>query len=134
VRQVVALYRPVKVGESGGVVERRSSLYRLLEGGQGRLEFAPVAHLLRDRQAARGSVAPAGTGCIPIAYRPSDPASWTLSSRPGTRTSRTHALSRPGRTSCPLGCHPAFCGVLPDNEKPRLSGAFLLAAGQGFEP
>src|SRR5207244_6039186 len=29
-------------------------------GGQGRLEFAPVAHLLRGRQAARGSVAPLG--------------------------------------------------------------------------
>jgi hypothetical protein len=29
-------------------------------GGHGRLEFAPVAHLLRDRQAARGSVAPLG--------------------------------------------------------------------------
>src|SRR5215207_1863656 len=29
-------------------------------GGQGRLEFAAVAHLLKDRQAARGSVAPAG--------------------------------------------------------------------------
>src|SRR3954453_2246052 len=46
-----------------GVVagERCSSLYRLLaRGGQGRWEFAPVAHLLRDRQAARGSVAPLG--------------------------------------------------------------------------
>src|SRR6266496_1628119 len=40
--------------------ERGSSLYRLLEGGQGRLGFAPVAHLLTDRQAARGSVAPLG--------------------------------------------------------------------------
>src|SRR4051812_29501047 len=29
-------------------------------GGQGRWGFAPVAHLLRDRQAARGSVAPLG--------------------------------------------------------------------------
>ncbi len=29
-------------------------------GGHGRWEFAPVAHLLRDRQAARGSVAPLG--------------------------------------------------------------------------
>src|SRR6266571_4264015 len=29
-------------------------------GGQGRWEFAPVAHLLKDRQAARGSVAPLG--------------------------------------------------------------------------
>jgi hypothetical protein len=29
-------------------------------GGQGRLELAPVAHLLKDRQAATGSVAPAG--------------------------------------------------------------------------
>ena len=43
-----------------GSGERGSSLYRLLEGGQGRLEFAPVAHLLKDRQAARGSVAPLG--------------------------------------------------------------------------
>jgi hypothetical protein len=56
-----------------GVVDRRvragvvvvggelgSSLYRLLVGGQGRLEFAPVAHLLKDRHAARGSVAPLG--------------------------------------------------------------------------
>jgi hypothetical protein len=41
VGQVVALCRLlVKVGERGGVVERRSSLYRLLEGGQGRWEFA----------------------------------------------------------------------------------------------
>src|ERR671910_3601533 len=57
--------RPVRVG---GVVvvggELGSSLYRLLVGGQGRLEFAPVAHLLKDRQAARGSVAPLGAkGC-----------------------------------------------------------------------
>jgi hypothetical protein len=42
------------------VVELGSSLYRLLSGGQGRREFAPVAHLLKDCQAARGSVAPAG--------------------------------------------------------------------------
>jgi hypothetical protein len=41
--------------------EQGSSLYRLLEGGQGRLEFAPVAHLLTDRQAARGSVAAFGS-------------------------------------------------------------------------
>src|SRR6266508_5088044 len=34
-------------------------------GGQGRLEFAPVAHLLEDRQAARGSVAPAGANGSP---------------------------------------------------------------------
>src|SRR5262249_4617786 len=45
-----------------GVVdgELDSSLYRLLEGGQGRLEFPSGAHLLKDRQAARGSVAPLG--------------------------------------------------------------------------
>jgi hypothetical protein len=44
--------------------ELGSSLYRLLVGGQGRLELAPVAHLLKGRQAARGSVAPAGAkGC-----------------------------------------------------------------------
>src|SRR6266480_824200 len=54
------LYRPVKVGGRVGVYEQRSSLYRLLMGGHGRWEFAPVAHLLRDRQAARGSVAPLG--------------------------------------------------------------------------
>jgi hypothetical protein len=54
------VHRPVMAGV--GVVgdELGSSLYRLLEGGQGRLEFAPVAHLLKDRQAARGSVAPLG--------------------------------------------------------------------------
>src|SRR5215472_6404018 len=55
------LHRPVMAG--GGVVvggELGSSLYRLLEGGQGRLGFAPVAHLLKGRQAARGSVAPLG--------------------------------------------------------------------------
>src|SRR5215213_6797689 len=55
------LRRPVRAGAvvvTGG--EQGSSLYRLLEGGQGRLEFAPVAHLLKDRQAARGSVAPLG--------------------------------------------------------------------------
>src|SRR4029453_11413812 len=54
------VHRPVMAGV--GVVgdELGSSLYRLLEGGQGRLEFAPVAHLLMDRQAARGAVAPLG--------------------------------------------------------------------------
>src|SRR6266545_1357363 len=54
------VHRPVMadVGVVGD--ELGSSLYRLLEGGQGRLEFAPVAHLLKDRQAARGSVAPLG--------------------------------------------------------------------------
>src|SRR5262245_27033969 len=36
--------------------ERCSSLYRLLIRGQGRWEFAPVAHLLKDRRAATGSV------------------------------------------------------------------------------
>src|SRR5689334_13741115 len=46
-------------------VELGSSLYRLLVGGQGRLEFAPVVHLLKDRQAARGSVAPLGAKCSP---------------------------------------------------------------------
>ena len=51
---------PVKASALGGRGELGSSLYRLLVGGQGRLEFAPVAHLLKDRQAARGSVAPAG--------------------------------------------------------------------------
>src|ERR671923_2138651 len=57
----VFVHRPVTAG-GGAVVggERCSSLYRLLEGGQGRLGFAPVAQLLRDRQAARGSVAPLG--------------------------------------------------------------------------
>src|ERR687897_1648463 len=55
------LHRPVMVG---GVVEgreQRSSLYRLLVWeDQAGSELAPVAHLLKDRQAARGSVAPAG--------------------------------------------------------------------------
>jgi hypothetical protein len=51
------------VGVVGG--ERGSSLYRLLEGGQGRLEFAPVAQLLKDGQAARGSVAPLGANASP---------------------------------------------------------------------
>ena len=59
---VVFVYRPVRAvlaAVVGG--ERCSSLYRLLiredkaDGG-----FAPVAHLLKDRQAARGSVAPLG--------------------------------------------------------------------------
>src|SRR2546430_13727403 len=54
------VHRPVMAGVGVVGVERGSSLYRLLEGGQGRLEFAPVAHLLKDRQAARGSVAPLG--------------------------------------------------------------------------
>jgi hypothetical protein len=53
-RPVMADAVAVQVGE------QCSSLYRLLVGGQGRLEFAPVAHLLKDRQAARGSVAPLG--------------------------------------------------------------------------
>src|SRR5918995_3437941 len=52
--------RPVRAGVAVVGGELGSSLYRLLEGGQGRLEFAPVAHLLGDRQAARGSVAPLG--------------------------------------------------------------------------
>jgi hypothetical protein len=55
------VHRPVRavlVAVAGG--ELGSSLYRLLGGGQGRLEFAPVAHLLKGRQAARGSVAPLG--------------------------------------------------------------------------
>src|SRR5262245_10189787 len=59
--QVVFVQRPVMAvvaAVAGG--ERCSSLYRLLEGGQGRLGFAPVAHLLKGRQAARGSVAPLG--------------------------------------------------------------------------
>ena len=46
--------------------ESCSSLYRLLVGGQGRWEFAPVAHLLKDRQAARGSVAPLGANASPL--------------------------------------------------------------------
>src|SRR5215211_8206941 len=58
------LRRPVKASALGGRGELGSSLYRLLVGGQGRLEFAAVAHLLKDRQAARGSVAPLGAkGC-----------------------------------------------------------------------
>src|SRR6266508_4778601 len=55
------VHRPVRavlVAVVGG--ERCSSLYRLLLRGRGRLGFAPVAHLLGDRQAARGSVAPLG--------------------------------------------------------------------------
>src|SRR6266540_6873047 len=54
-------YRPVGVGAAVVGGERCSSLYRLLVGGDGRWEFAPVAHLLKGRQAARGSVAPAGS-------------------------------------------------------------------------
>src|ERR687896_2181766 len=54
------VHRPVMATAVGGGCEQCSSLYRLLVGGQGRLEFAPVAHLLKDRQAARGSVAPLG--------------------------------------------------------------------------
>ena len=42
-------------------VELGSSLYRLLIKRTRPIGvFAPVAHLLKDRQAARGSVAPAG--------------------------------------------------------------------------
>src|SRR3954447_10044160 len=56
--------RPVRASVVGVGGELGSSLYRLLGGGQGRLGFAPVAHLLRGRQAARGSVAPLGAkGC-----------------------------------------------------------------------
>src|SRR5262249_41056893 len=55
------VHRPVRAGVAGVVGgERCSSLYRLLGGGQGRWGFAPVAHLLKDRQAARVSVAPLG--------------------------------------------------------------------------
>jgi hypothetical protein len=54
------VHRPVRAVAVMVGGERCSSLYRLLVGGQGRLEFAPVAHLLKDRQAARGSVAPLG--------------------------------------------------------------------------
>ena len=50
------LYRPVRAGVPVVGGELGSSLYRLLMGGQGRLGFAPVAHLLKGRQAARGSV------------------------------------------------------------------------------
>jgi hypothetical protein len=52
--------RPVMAG--AGVVggEQCSSLYRLLGEDKAGLELAPVAHLLKDRQSARGSVAPAG--------------------------------------------------------------------------
>src|SRR5882762_10154807 len=60
------VHRPVRavlVAVVGG--ERCSSLYRLLVRGQGRLEFAPVAQLLKDRQAARGSVAPLGANASP---------------------------------------------------------------------
>src|SRR5262249_38426578 len=45
------VHRPVMAAVAvvvGG--ERGSSLYRLLVEGQGRLGFAPVAHLLKDRQ------------------------------------------------------------------------------------
>src|SRR5262249_5572102 len=55
------LHRPVRavlVAVLGG--ERCSSLYRLLEGDKADWGFAPVAHLLRGRQGARGSVAPLG--------------------------------------------------------------------------
>jgi hypothetical protein len=41
-----SLYRPVRAGAVVMGGELGSSLYRLLEGGQGRLELAPVAHLL----------------------------------------------------------------------------------------
>ena len=54
-------YRPVGAGAAVVGGERCSSFYRLLVGGDGRWEFAPVAQFLRDRQAARGSVAPAGS-------------------------------------------------------------------------
>src|SRR5438093_9701695 len=58
------VHRPVRAGAAIVGVELGSSLYRLLVGGQGRLEFAPVAQLLKDRQAARGSVGPLGAkGC-----------------------------------------------------------------------
>jgi len=66
--QVVAfVHRPVRavVAVVGG--ERCSPLYRLLVRGQGRWEFAPVAHLLEGRQAARGSVA--GSGLSELADR-----------------------------------------------------------------
>src|SRR3954453_20501025 len=53
------VHQPVRAGVAVGG-ELGSSLYRLLWGGQGRSEFAPVAHLLKGRQAARGSVAPLG--------------------------------------------------------------------------
>jgi hypothetical protein len=56
----VVVRRRVRAGAVVVGGEQGSSLYRLLVGGQGRLEFAPVAHLLKDRQAARGSVAPLG--------------------------------------------------------------------------
>jgi hypothetical protein len=45
--------RPVKASVLGGRGELGSSLYRLLVGGQGRLEFAPVAHLLKDLRLKR---------------------------------------------------------------------------------
>src|SRR6266542_4133447 len=62
----VFVHRPVRAAAAVVGVERCSSLYRLLIkrtrpiGG-----FAPVAHLLRDRQAARGSVAPLGANASP---------------------------------------------------------------------
>ena len=46
--QVCLSHRPVMAGVVVvGAGELGSSLYRLLEGGQGRLGFAPVAHLLK---------------------------------------------------------------------------------------
>src|SRR5713226_1024312 len=59
------VHRPVKAGVVVVGGELGSSLYRLLEGeDKAGLEFAPVAHLLKGRQAARGSVAPLGAkGC-----------------------------------------------------------------------
>src|SRR5204862_6287425 len=65
---VVSLHRPVMVAVVAVVgVERCSSLYRLLIKKRTRPigVFAPVAHLLRDRQAARGSVAPLGAKLSP---------------------------------------------------------------------
>ena len=55
------MLRPVRAGARVVGVELGSSLYRLLDGeDKADLEFAPVAHLLKGRQAARGSVAPLG--------------------------------------------------------------------------
>jgi hypothetical protein len=68
VSSVGLVYRPVRAVAGVLVVggELGSSLYRLLDredkadGG-----FAPVAHLLKGRQAARGSVAPLGANASP---------------------------------------------------------------------
>src|SRR5918994_518666 len=54
---VASSHRPVTAGLGGGGVVL--SLYRPLEEDKADWS-SPVAHLVKDRQAARGSVAPAG--------------------------------------------------------------------------